>query len=100
MSNLISTIIGGVIVAVIVAIMGINTNKVVISHGEKKKKTGRWIIFFSWCAIFGGLAWAGNSASQHGGIDLNTPQTLYGLTLAGYGLLSLFVGNIVKFFQD
>jgi len=100
MDNLICTIIGGVVVAIIVGIIGINTNRVVISYGEKRKKTGRWIVFLSWCAILGGLAWAGSNAPTQGGIDLNIPQMLYGLTLAGYGLIALIIGKVVKYFQN
>jgi hypothetical protein len=94
-------IIGGVIVAIIVAILGINSTKVVVSHGSVKKKTGRWIIFLSWCAIIVGILWIGNSSTLHsGGIDLNNHNTLYGLTLLMWGVIALVVGKIIKYFQD
>ena len=88
MTDILKMVAGGVIVAIIVAILGLSTHKVVVTNGEKKKKTGRWIIFVAWCAILGGLSWAGNGSQ------------LYGFTLAGYGLIALVVGKVVKFFQD
>ena len=49
--------------------------------------------------ILGGLAWAGSGSPAQGGLDFNKPITLYGLTLAGYGLIFFFVGKVVAWFQ-
>ena len=37
--------------------------------------------------------------AQLWGYDLNNPSTVYGLTLAGYGVIFFFIGKIVAWFQ-
>ncbi len=99
MSELLITIISGVIVAIIVAWFGIGGTKHVTIHGSPVRKTGKWIIFFSIIAIFGGLAWAGHYSLPQGGLDFSKHGTVYGIALASFGLLALIVGKIVAWFQ-
>lgn len=100
MSQLAVTVVGGLLVAIIAAWFGIGgTTKVAVHGGYKPKKTGKWIVIISVLMILGGLAWTGSGSPTQGGFDLNRPQTLYGLTLAGYGLIFFFVGKIVVWFQ-
>jgi len=99
MKELLFTIIGGVIVAIIVSWFGIGGTKHVSVHGSPIRKTGKWIIFFSVLMILGGLAWAGSNSPSQGGFDWDKPGTLYGLTLAGYGVIAFIVGKIVAWFQ-
>lgn len=99
MNNLLITIVGGVIVAIIVAWFGIGGTKHVTVHGSPVRKTGKWIILVSILMILGGLAWAGNNTLPQGGVDFSKPGSIYGLTLAGYGVLAFIVGRIVAWFQ-
>jgi hypothetical protein len=89
MSQLIFTIIGGVITAVVVSWFGIGGTKRVVVHGTKVRRSGKWIIFFSVIAIIAGLSWAGSDPIN---------QT-YGYTLAGYGALAYITGRIIAWFQ-
>ncbi len=89
MSQLIFTIIGGVITAIVVAWFGIGSTTRVVVQGAKIRRSGKWIVFFSVIAILGGLAWAGS----------NPASPIYGYTLAGYGVLAYLVGRIVAWFQ-
>lgn len=89
MSQLIFTIIGGVITAIVVAWFGIGGTKRVVVHGTNVRRTGKWIILFSVVMILGGLAWAGSDPLSK----------VYGYTLAGYGLIALIIGKIVAWFQ-
>jgi hypothetical protein len=100
MGQLFITIIGGLIVAAIASWFGFSgSTKVTIHGGHKVKKTGKWIILISVVMILSGLAWAGSGSPAQGGLDFNKPVTLYGLTLAGYGLIFFFVGKVVAWFQ-
>lgn len=100
MSQLFITVVGGLIVAIIAAWFGIGgTTRVAIQGGYKPKRTGKIIILISVCMILGGLAWAGSASPAQGGFNFNDPRTLYGITLAGYGLIFFFVGKIVAWFQ-
>lgn len=89
MSQLVYTIIGGVITAIIVAWFGIGSRSRVVVHGIKIRRSGKWIVFFSVIAIISGLAWAGS----------NSTNPAYGYTLAGYGALAYIVGRIIAWFQ-
>lgn len=96
MNGLMTTIIGGVIVAIIVAIFNIGGTKHVSVHGLPVRKTGKWIIIISILMILGGLAWAGkNPSSPQGGFDLSNS----GVIVAMYGLIMLVVGKVVAWFQ-
>ncbi len=100
MNQLFITVIGGLIVAAIASWFGFGgSTKVTIHGGHRVKKTGKWIIIISVVMILGGLAWAGSGSSAKGGLDFNNTKTLYGLTLAGYGLIFFFVGKVVAWFQ-
>ncbi len=100
MQNLIITVIGGLLVVVIASWFGLGGNtKVTVQGGGKVKKTGKWIILISVAMIFGGLAWAGSNSPAQGGFDFNQPSTVYGLTLAGYGILFFVIGKVVAWFQ-
>lgn len=96
MKELLFTVIGGVIVAIIVSWFGIGGTKHVSVHGTPVRKTGKWIIFVSVIMILWGLSWIGQTP---GGFDFDKTQTLYGLTLAGYGVIALVVGKIIIWFQ-
>lgn len=89
MSQLIFTIIGGIITAIIVAWFGIGGTTRVVVHGTKIRRSGKWIILFSILMILGGLAWAGSDPLYK----------IYGYTLAGYGALAYLVGRVVAWFQ-
>jgi len=100
MSDLIITIIGGLVVIVIASWFGLGGNtKVTVHGGGRVKKTGKWIILISIAMIIGGLAWAGSNSPAQGGFDFSQPGTVYGLTLAGYGVLFFIIGKIVAWFQ-
>lgn len=100
MSSLIITVVGGLLVIIIASWFGLGGNtKVTVHGGGKVKKTGKWIIIISVVMILGGLVWAGSGSPAQGGLDFNKPVTLYGLTLAGYGLIFFFVGKVVAWFQ-
>ncbi len=99
MTQLLITVTGGIIVAVIVAWFGIGGTKHITVHGSPVRKTGKWIIFFSVIMIIAGLAWAGHNSPPEGGFDFNKPGTVYGITLACYGLIGFIIGWIVAWFQ-
>ena len=100
MIQLIITVVGGLLVAIIAAWFGIGgTTKVAIQGGYKPKKTGKLIILISVVMIIGGLAWAGSNSPAQGGFDFSQPGTVYGLTLTGYGVLFFIIGKIVAWFQ-
>ena len=100
MSQLLITVIGGLIVLILAAWLGIGgSTRVKVEGGHKVRKTGKLIIFISVLMILGGLAWAGSNAPAQGGIDLSRSGMLYGFTLAGYGVLFFFVGKIVAWWQ-
>lgn len=86
MNELLTTIIGGLVVAFIAALLGWSGGRNTVVQGVKVKRTGKIIIIVSVLMILGGLAWA----------DTNQ---LYGLTLAGYGLIFFIIGKIVAWFQ-
>jgi hypothetical protein len=100
MSELFITVVGGLIVLIFGAWLGLGgSTKVRVEGGHKVKKTGKLLILISALMIIGGLAWAGSNAPAQGGIDLYIPGMLYGVTLAGYGVLLLIVGKIVAWWQ-
>ena len=99
MEQLIYTVIGGVLIAIISTILGIGGTKRVVIHGNPVRKTGKWIIIVSILMIFGGLAWAGSNSPTQGGFDFSKPGTIYGLTLTGYGVLAFIIGKIIAWFQ-
>ncbi len=99
MEQLIYTVIGGVLIAIITTIFGIGKTTQVVVSGNKVKKTGKWIIIVSVLMILGGLSWAGSNSPPQGGLDFSKPGTIYGLTLAGYGVWAFIVGRIVAWFQ-
>jgi len=100
MEQLIITVVGGLLVLAIASWFGFGgSTKVTVHGGGKAKKTGKWIIIISVAMVLGGLAWAGSNAPAGGGVDFSRPTTIYGLTLAGYGLLFFFVGKIIAWFQ-
>ena len=99
MEQLIYTVIGGVLVTLITAKLGIEGTKRVVVNGSPVRKTGKWIIVFSVIMMIGGLAWAGSNSPTQGGFDFSKPGTIYGLTLASYGVLAFIIGRIVAWFQ-
>jgi hypothetical protein len=100
MSELIITVVGGLLVIVIASWFGLGgSTNVTVHGGGRVKKTGKWIILISVAMILGGLAWAGSNSPTQGGFDFNHPGTVYGMTLAGYGILFFIIGKIVAWFQ-
>lgn len=100
MKQLIITVIGGVLIAVITTFFGIGKTTQVVVGGNRVKKTGKWIIIVSALMIFSGFYIVGYNTPPQGGIDFNKPGIIYGLTLAGYGLMALLIGRIVAWFQQ
>lgn len=98
MDQLLITIIGGVIVAIIATWLGISGSTRVVIEGTHVRKTGKWIILISAVMIFGGLIWMVNSNPQ-GLNDCVRPPAVYGFTLAGYGLIFFMIGKVVAWFQ-
>ncbi|HVM73920.1 MAG TPA: hypothetical protein VMU13_03540 [Candidatus Paceibacterota bacterium] len=87
MSELLITIIGGLVVAFLAWLFGFSGGKSkVVVQGIRVRRTGKWMMLISAAMILGGLAWA--SSNQ-----------LYGYTLAGYGVLFFIVGKVVAWFQ-
>ena len=100
MSELFITVVGGLVVLILGTWLGLGgSTKVRVEEGHKVKKTGKLLILISVLMIIGGLSWAGSNAPAQGGIDLHIPGMLYGVTLAGYGVLLLIVGKIVAWWQ-
>lgn len=100
MSQLLISVIGGLLVLILGTWLGFGgSTKVKIEGGHKVKKAGKLLILISVLMILGGLAWAGSNAPAQGGVDLSRPGMIYGFTLAGYGVLLLIVGKIVAWWQ-
>lgn len=99
MDQLFIQVVGGFIVAILVALFNIGGTKVTVVRAAKTSKTGKWIIIISVIMILVGLALMGQNAPQKVGLDFNKLQTMIGLTLVGYGILALIVGKIVAWFQ-
>jgi hypothetical protein len=91
LTQLFITIVGGLAVIILGTWFGIGGTTKVVVQGSKVKKTGKWIIIFSILIILGGLTWAGSNSGPN--------VKIYGLTLAGYGVLFYSVGKIVAWFQ-
>lgn len=98
MDQLLIQVLGGVIVAIIAGWFGVGGTTRVVVHGTKVRRTGKWIIIISVVMIFIGLAWMGNGHPQSMD-DWFKPPTVYGFTLALYGLLFFFIGKVVAWFQ-
>ena len=101
MSNLIVTIIGGVVVAILVSLLGIGKNKtpVIVTHGFKVRRTGKWIMIISSVIIIWGFLLLGNNSDPTAGINFNNRQTIYGFTLIFWGVIIFIVGKVIAWFQ-
>jgi hypothetical protein len=100
MSQLLISVVGGLLVVIIAAIFGLGgTTKVTVHGGGRIKKTGKWIIIISVVMFFIGLSLCKKSDPTQWGFDLNIPSTLYGVTIMLYSGLFFFVGKIVAWFQ-
>ena len=100
MNGLISTVIGGLLVAIIAAIFGIGgSTKVTIQHGTRTKKTGKWIIIISVIMLIYGASLLKKGDPTKWGYDLNDPSNLYGITIIIYGVIFFVVGRIVGWYQ-
>lgn len=99
MNQLSINIISGLVVAIIIAGLGIGSTTKVSVSGIQTRKTGKWMIIISVAMIFIGLAWLGKNAPSGRGFNFSDPSTIYGFTLVGWGVLLLVVGKIVTWFQ-
>ncbi len=100
MSQLVITVIGGLLVAIIAAWFGIGgPTKVALQGGYKPKKTGKWIIIISVVMFFVGLSLCEKTDPTQWGFDMSIPNTVYGVTLMLYSVLFFFAGKIVAWFQ-
>ncbi len=98
--ELLITVVGGLLVTIIAAWLGLGgTTKVTIRGGGKIKKTGKWIILISVVMFFVGLSLCRKSDPTQWGFDLNIPSTLYGVTIILYSGLFFLVGKVVAWFQ-
>ncbi len=95
MSQLFINIIGGLIVVIIAAWLGIGGTTRVVVHGNQSGKAGKWIIIISVVMILSGLFVIGKNPTPTTGIDFNNPGTL----LVGYGIIFFIVGRIIAWFQ-
>jgi len=96
MSELAITIIGGLVVAIVVAIFGLSgTTRIFISNSHRSPRAGKIIILIGVVMIIAGLAWIGNNDSP----QQKTSITDGGSLLALYGVLFLIIGKVVKWFQ-
>ncbi len=99
MSDLIIQVTGRVIVAVLIAWIGIGRKvKIVHSQGVQAKKTGKWMIVISVIMIMLGIILF-DSASFEKGINFNNPKELYSISLLTFGIILLIIGKIVAWFQ-
>lgn len=99
MDQLFLQILGGVLVLVIGAWLGVGGTTKVIVYGQRARKSGKWLIIISVAMIVGGLMLCRKADPSQWGYDLNDPHTVYGLTLISYGALLYFVGRVVAWFQ-
>ncbi len=99
MTQLIITVAGGIIVAIVVGWFDLGGSTRVMVQGVKVKKTGKWMIIFSIAMILTGLILCSKNTLPQGGYDLHASSTLYGLTLILYGGIIFVVGKIVAWFQ-
>jgi hypothetical protein len=95
MKDLLFQIIGGLIVVLIAAWLGIGGTTKVVVHGGQVRKTGKWIILISVAMILGGLSWHDKLAPTKSIFNFND----WGSLLFGYGILFLIVGKVVAWFQ-
>lgn len=86
MHDWLAAIIGGLVVAFIAWLFGINGSSKTIIQGTRVRRTGKWVIIIAVSMLLGGLYWS------------NTNQVA-GYTLAAYGALFFIVGRIVAWFQ-
>ena len=98
MSQLIATIVGGLIVAILISWFGIGSTKVVV-QGSKLSKTGKKIILTSVVMIILGVILLGQHPLPRGGLDLTQGSTLIGIALGECGFLLLIIGKVVVWYQ-
>lgn len=89
MSQLLFTILGGVITAVIVGWLGFGKSKIVVVHGVRVKKTGKWMVIISILMIL-----LGSYLHSKGGSFASA-----GITIAAYGFVIFLIGRAVAWFQ-
>lgn len=87
--------------AALVSWLGIGKNKsqVVVVHGSKVKKSGKWIIIISSIIIIWGFLLLGNNSAPTAEINLINRQTVYGFSLIFWGGVLFIVGKIIVWFQ-
>lgn len=99
MNQLIITVLGGLAVVSIASLMGISDKVNITVRGGKVRKTGKWIIIFSILMILSGLYLCSQHSLPQGGYDLNAIETIYGITLIGYGVIAFGIGKFITWFQ-
>ena len=98
MSQLLVTVVGGLIVAILIACFGIGSTKVII-QGSKLSKTGKKIILTSVVMIILGVILLGQHPLPRGGYDLTQNSTIYGIALLVSGFLLFIIGRAVAWYQ-
>lgn len=100
MSEIVKEIIINIITATAVGLLGIGAYKVVVVHKhERTHRGGKKTMIVGFLMIIGGLFWASQSNTSGVGINFSEPKTIYGLTLAGYGLIIFVIGKVVAWYQ-
>jgi hypothetical protein len=98
MSDLTIQVLANVIGAIVIAAFGIGSVKVIV-NGVRARKTGKKMVLFSWVMMLGGIAWADKYSPPQGGFDFNQPGTMFGITIALYGVLLFLIGLVVAWYQ-
>ncbi len=93
MSNLVITIIGGLIVAILASWLGLGGSTTVrIRSGVRTSRTGKNIMIFSIIIILGGLIWASKTTQPSG-----TFTAGHGLAICG--VFIFLIGKLIAWYQ-
>lgn len=100
MDQLVLNIVGGLIVVVIAAWLGIGSKServVFVGGGNSKKKWWKKFIVFAWLMIVLGIILYGANAPTTGNAFLGAQMDVWGylgLDLIGFGIIFLIIGKI------
>lgn len=93
MSNLVITIIGGLVVAILASWLGLGGSTTVrIRGGARSSRTGKNIMIFSVIIVFAGLMWASKTTQPS-----ETFTAGHGLAICGVFLF--LIGRIIAWYQ-
>ncbi|OGF19336.1 hypothetical protein A3I35_03045 [Candidatus Falkowbacteria bacterium RIFCSPLOWO2_02_FULL_45_15] len=100
-SNLIVTIISGLVVAAMIYWFGIGGGKtsVVQIQGAKIRKTGKWIILISALIIALGIKLLVDSVSPGEKIDYSNMDSIYAFGVFSLGVMLFIAGKVITWFQ-